>query len=374
MKIVVSPDSFKGSMSAAEASDAIEKGILDVLSEVLIEKIPMADGGEGTVDALVASTNGRLIETNATDPLGHPVKGRYGILGDGTTAVIEMASVSGLPLVPEELRDPRNTTTYGTGELIREALDAGCREFVIGIGGSATNDCGTGMAQALGVAFYDADGKEITEFMRGGLLNAVAKIEMGGLHAAVAGSRFTVACDVDNPLLGLNGCAHIYAPQKGATPEIVEYLEKAMSRFIDVAESAAGRSVRNEPGAGAAGGLGAGLMAFLGAALKPGVEIVLDASRFAERIKGAMLIITGEGKLDRQTVFGKTIAGVTSEAKKQHIPVIAFAGKVEDDDALYEMGLKSFFTICDGPMPLAEAMEQGNALLRRAVVRAMRFF
>ena len=374
MKIVVAPDSFKGSMTAADASDAIEKGIRTVLPESIIEKIPMADGGEGTVDALVASTNGTLVETSAADPLGNPVKGRYGILGDGVTAVIEMASVSGLPLVPDGLRDPRNTTTYGTGELIKEALDAGCREFIIGIGGSATNDCGTGMAQALGIAFYDKDGKEIKGYMRGGLLNAVTKIDASGLHPAVAGSRFTVACDVDNPLLGPNGCAHIYAPQKGATPDIVEYLEEAMSQFIEVAESATGRRVKNVPGAGAAGGLGAGLMAFLGAELKPGVDIVLDASRFAERIKGAELIITGEGKLDRQTAFGKTIAGVTSEAKKQNIPVLAFAGKVEDDNALYEMGLKSFFTICDGPMPLDEAMDQGKELLRRAVIRAIRLY
>ena len=253
MKIVIAPDSFKGSMSATEAADAIERGVLSVFSNATTIKIPMADGGEGTVDALVASTNGRIIEKKATDPLGFPVNGKYGILGDEKTAVIEMASVSGLPLVPENKRNPLNTTTYGTGELIADALNAGCRNLIIGIGGSATNDCGTGMAQALGIKFLPPNGTEITQPMCGGLLTEIEKIDTTQIHPAVTESFITVACDVDNPLLGQKGCAHVYAPQKGATPEIVEKLENDMQKFADVLENETGRNVRNYPGAGAAG-------------------------------------------------------------------------------------------------------------------------
>ncbi|MBD3288306.1 glycerate kinase, partial [candidate division KSB1 bacterium] len=274
MKIIIAPDSFKASMTASEAAVAIQRGVRKVLPDVDIAKIPMADGGEGTVSALVASTKGRFVETTAFDPLGNEITGKYGILGDEKTAVIEMAAVSGLPLVPLEKQNPLNTTTFGTGELIRDALEAGCREFIIGIGGSATNDAGTGMAQALGVKFFRKDGSEITELMRGGLLREVAHIDVSGMHSAIADSHVTVACDVDNPLLGERGCAHVYAPQKGATPEIVKRLDNDMAHFIDIAEDATGSSVRDVPGAGAAGGLGAGLMAFLNAELKPGIELV----------------------------------------------------------------------------------------------------
>jgi len=371
MRIIIAPDSFKGSMTAAEAAAAIERGVLATLPNADTVKIPMADGGEGTVSALVASTNGRIAEKVAIDPLGKQIKGHYGILRDDKTAVIEMAAVSGLPLVPENQRNPLRTTTYGTGELIKDALDAGCREFIIGIGGSATNDCGTGMAQALGVKFLRADGSEITEHMCGGLLTQVAVVDMSKLHPAIKESHITVACDVDNPLFGAKGCAHVYAPQKGATPEIVEQLENAMKQFIEVAEKATGLSVRDYPGAGAAGGLGAGLMAFLGAELKPGIELVLKASDFANRITKADLILTGEGKLDHQTAFGKTIAGICAVAKQQGIPVIAFAGTVESTPNLYEMGLISFFSICNGPVTLDQAMSEGSTLLQNIVERVM---
>ena len=359
-------------MSAAEAADAIERGVLSVYSDATTIKIPMADGGEGTVDALVASTNGRIVEKEATNPLGVPIKGKYGILGDEKTAVIEMASVSGLPLVPENKRNPLNTTTYGTGELIADALNAGCRNLIIGIGGSATNDCGTGMAQALGIKFLRPNGTEITQPMCGGLLTEIEKIDTTQIHPAVTESFITVACDVDNPLLGQKGCAHVYAPQKGATPEIVEKLENDMQKFADVLENETGRNVRNYPGAGAAGGLGAGLMAFLKAELKPGIELVLKASDFAHRIKGADLILTGEGKLDYQTAYGKTISGICSVAKKQGIPVIAFAGTIEPAPNLYDMGLKSYFSICDGPKSLEQAMKDAPVLLENITERVMR--
>ncbi len=374
MKIILAPDSFKGSMTAAEAAEAMEIGVKAAIPDAETVKIPMADGGEGTVDALVASTGGRYVHKTATAPLGNRIEGRYGILGDDRTAVIEMAAVSGLPLVTTEQRNPLFTTTCGTGELIRDALDSGCRSFVIGIGGSATNDMGTGMAQALGIRFYRSDGSEITENMRGGLLAEVSRTDLSELHPAIRESHFTVACDVDNPLLGPRGCAAIYGPQKGATPEIVDQLDHDMAQFIEIAEKVTRRAVRDIPGAGAAGGLGAGLMAFLGAELKPGIDLVLRASHFADRIKGAELILTGEGKLDRQTTFGKTIHGITAVAKVQHVPVIAFAGKVEEDIALHHMGLKAYFSICNGPIGLEEAMERGPVLLQHIVEKVMRVY
>lgn len=372
MKIIIAPDSFKGSLTAAEAAEAMAQGVLAALPTAEIEKIPMADGGEGTVAALVAATDGRLVEATATGPQGKPVKGFYGILGNGTTAVIEMAAVSGLTLVPKAQKNPLHTTTFGTGELIRQALDAGCREFIIGIGGSATNDGGSGMAQALGVRFYREKNAEITTHMCGGLLDQVARIDLDGCHPAIRDSLFTVACDVANPLLGPKGCAHVYGPQKGATPEIVKQLDQAMSRYIDVVEETVGFSVRAIPGSGAAGGLGAGLMAFLDAKLKPGIELVLSASHFAERIRDASLILTGEGKLDYQTAFGKTIAGITRLASVQGLPVLALAGSVESHPSLYEMGLTSYFSLCTGPMTLDQAVGDGARLLQDTAERVMR--
>lgn len=376
MKIIIAPDSFKGSLSSVEVCNAIEKGIKNAFPQADIVKLPVADGGEGTVEALIASTNGHWARQVVHDPLGQKIEAGYGILGDGITAVIEMAAASGLPLVPPAKRNPLCTTTYGTGELIAAALDRGCREFIIGIGGSATTDCGAGMAQALGVKFLTANGQEIKDLMNGGLMGKVAEIDLTNLRPEIQQSRFTVACDVTNPLLGPQGSAYVYAPQKGATPEIVEELEKNMSVFIDILEATIGKSVRNIPGAGAAGGLGAGLLAFLEAQLKSGVEIVLEASHFSEKIRGADLIFTGEGKIDYQTAFGKTISGVAREAKKQNIPVIAVGGAVDTDlDNLYDLGLTSFFSICNGPMTLDEAISKASVLLEvlaERIVRAIR--
>ena len=372
MKIVVAPDSFKGSLSAAEACEAIAHGVRRALPGAEIVTIPMADGGEGTVDALVLSTGGRHVAARVTGPLDKPVKARYGILGDGKTAVIEMAAASGLPLVPPEKRNPLKTTTCGTGELIRNALEKGCRRFIIGIGGSATTDCGAGMAQALGVAFLRA-GRRIEAHMTGGLMGEVDDIDYSGLLASARESEFIVACDVDNPLLGSKGAVAVYSPQKGATPEQCEILEANMTRIIGVIERVTGRSVRDAAGAGAAGGLGAALMAFLGARLRRGVDIVLEQCRFAERIAGASLVITGEGQIDYQTAFGKTPSGVARVAKAQGIPVVALAGSVgKGADRLAEIGIQACLSICPGPLSLAEAMSRGAELLESAAERLIR--
>ena len=270
MKIVLAPDSFKESLSALQVCKAMARGVRSVLPDADIIHLPLADGGEGTVDALVSATNGRLLQQEVVGPLGDNVTARFGVLGDGNTAVIEMASASGLPLVTPEERNPLNTTTFGTGQLIRAALDLGVIEILIGIGGSATVDCGTGMAQALGVRFYDKK-KLIEKHMTGELVGTVSSIDLSGLDRRIKKVTIKVACDVDNPLLGDNGAARVYGPQKGATPEIVEQLEQNMSQVIDVIEAET-NPVRDIAGAGAAGGLGAGLLAFLSAQLTSGIE------------------------------------------------------------------------------------------------------
>ncbi|MCI0512739.1 glycerate kinase [candidate division KSB1 bacterium] len=373
MKFVIAPDSFKGSLSANEVCAAIERGLKKVIPTADIVNLPMADGGEGTVEALVSSTGGHLEWTVVHDPLGQKIQAHYGILGDQRTAVIEMAAASGLPLVPLEKRNPLFTSTYGTGELILAAAHKGCRQFIIGIGGSATTDGGTGMAQALGVKFRDQSGQEITSQMNGDGLGKIRAIELASLNPVIHECQFTVACDVENPLLGPQGCAHVYGPQKGATPAIVAQLEQNMTHFANILETTIGRTVRDLPGAGAAGGLGAGLMAFVQGALKRGIEIVLQASHFTEQIQGADLIFTGEGRIDFQTAFGKTLSGVAREAKKQGIPVIALGGMVDDHiDNLYAMGIHSFFSICNRPMDLPTAMKNTAHLLELASERVLR--
>ncbi|MCR4438566.1 MAG: glycerate kinase [bacterium] len=373
MKIVVAPDSFKGSLSALQICEAMERGIKRVLPEAEVVKIPMADGGEGTVQALVSSTGGHIEKITVVGPLGEPVEAEYGILGDGQTAVIEMAAASGLPMVPVAKRNPVLTTTFGTGQLMRAALARGCRQLIVGIGGSATTDCGTGMAQALGVRFYSSDGSEITDYMCGGLMAEVARIDLAGRLPALLQATVTVACDVDNPLLGPRGAVMTYSRQKGATDEQLALLEANMTHLIGVVEKTIGRSVRDVPGAGAAGGLGAGLIAFANATLRPGVSLVLQASRFAERIRGASFILTGEGKVDFQTAYGKTISGVAAEAQKQGIPVIVLAGTVEEEaENLYERGVVSLFSTCPGPMSIEEAMAQAATHVEKGAERIVR--
>lgn len=375
MKIVVAPDSFKGSVSAVEACAAIARGIARVVADAQVVSVPMADGGEGTVEALAGATDGSLRPVKVRGPLGEAVEAEYGLIqAGGKTAVIEMAACSGLPLVPPEKRNPLLTTTYGLGEMIADALHTGVRHFVIGIGGSATNDCGCGMAQALGVIFQDRNWTTMHSLMNGSLAGSVARVECDGLDQRLAECEFVVACDVTNPLLGKNGASYTYGPQKGASKVDVVELEANLAHVIGLIESATARSVRDVPGAGAAGGLGAGLMAFLDAKLERGIDIVLRFSGFAEKIADADLIITGEGRIDKTTVQGKTLSGIAKAAKAANVPVIALAGSVgEESDELFKMGVKAILPICTGPMTLETAMAAAPGLLEAAAARVMRF-
>jgi glycerate 2-kinase len=371
MKIIIAPDSFKGSLTNLEAAIAIERGVRTVMPGAEIDVIPMADGGEGTLEALVTSTKGQFKEVEVFDPLGRSIIARYGILRNGQTAIIEMAEASGLLLLKKEERNPLLTSTYGTGQLIVHALEAGYRELIIALGGSATNDGGAGMAQALGVRFFMKDRTLITKKLSGGILQEVEAIDISGIHPAIKQSRLVVACDVRNPLLGEHGCSMMYAPQKGASPEMVQQLEKNMEQFISIAEKTTRLTVRNIPGSGAAGGLGAGLILFSGAEALLGVEIVMDACGFTERIKNADLILTGEGKIDKQTIFGKSIAGIASRAKEFKIPVIAFAGILENEENLIESGISRFYSITPESMSVNEAMKNAAELLQKKVEQVM---
>jgi glycerate kinase len=360
VRIVIAPDSFKGSLSAKEVADNIEIGIRKVYSDIDILKVPMADGGEGTVESLVDATGGEIIRLEVTGPLGEKVESFYGIMGDKKTAVIEMAAASGLPLVPNDKRNPMITTTYGTGELIKSALDRGCRDFIIGIGGSATNDGGSGMLEALGMKFLDKNGKKLP--WGGGALINLDKIDMSSLDERLKSSRFVVACDVDNPLCGTNGASYIYGPQKGATVEMVQKLDRALNHYGNMIKKYLGKDVMDIKGAGAAGGLGAGFMAFLNAQLKPGVDIVIEKTRLKEIVKDADLVITGEGKMDSQTIYGKTPFGVAKVAKGFGIPVIAIAGCISDDAHInHEQGIDAMFSIVNYPIELQDALNKEKA-------------
>lgn len=360
MKIVIAPDSFKGSLTALEVCEAAARGIRQIDAQIEIVQVPMADGGEGTVQSLVDATGGELVTERVTGPLGDPVEAVYGLLGDGESAVIEMAAASGLPLVPEEQRNPLNTTTCGTGELIAAALDQGRRKLIVGIGGSATTDAGAGMAQALGVRLLDDEGEPIG--FGGAELGRLATIEMSRADPRLQEAEIRVACDVDNPLYGERGAAFVYGPQKGASAEDVKVLDANLRHFADVVQRDLGLDVRDIPGAGAAGGLGAGLVAFCGASLEPGVDIVIDAVDLPGAMRGADLCVTGEGAIDSQTAFGKTPAGVTSVARSGGVPVIALAGGVAFDAvSLHERGFSALTSILNRPMSLAEAMAPDRA-------------
>ena len=377
MKMVLAPDSFKGSLTAEQACKAMEEGALRVFSAAEIVAVPMADGGEGTTEALVAATVGQMRTIVGTGPLpeGEKIAGKFGLLGDGKTAVVEMAQLSGLPLVPVEDRNPLYTTTYGTGEMIAVALAEQVTGLIVGVGGSATNDCGAGMAQALGVKFFDSDERELADPMTGRSIGRVARVDLSDLHPGVARCRIDVACDVDNPLLGPRGAAAVYAPQKGAGPADIRQLEENLVRFIDVVEARIGRRVRDEPGAGAAGGIAAGLMAFLGGRLRPGVDIVLGACGLAGKLVGADLVLTGEGRIDAQTANGKTVSGVARVARAAGVPVIALAGGVgEGIEALQPLGLRAIRTLAPASMPVTQAMARGRELLTDATERVVREF
>ena len=369
MRIVIAPNAFKGSLSALEAADAIAEGVRVALAEAELVLVPIADGGDGTVEALVAATQGVPRTMRVCGPLGDPVSADYGLIDGGSTAVVEMAKASGLALVPPEKRDPRVTTTYGVGELLQHAYDDGARHFIVGIGGSATNDGGAGMAQALGYHLLDADGHELAP---GGLaLQRLARIHTGGVHANWKEAEVEVACDVTNPLTGPSGASAVYGPQKGATPEMVKDLDAALKHFAEIIRRDLEIDVEHLPGAGAAGGLGAGLVAFTGASLRPGAEMVMEAVRLDERLQGAQLVITGEGRLDSQTArFGKGPAAVARHARNAGIPVVAIGGSIADEEELRLLfdGIK---TIVVEPTSLDHAIAQARPLLVRAATRLM---
>ena len=371
MKIVIAPDSFKGSLTALQVAEAMEVGLRRVFPDATIEKVPMADGGEGTVQSLVDATGGEILTAQVMDPLGNTIDAQYGVLGDGVTAVIEMAEASGLTLVPLNKRDPRITTTYGTGELIRSALAHGCRKLIIGIGGSATNDGGAGMAQALGAKLLTASGEQIKP--GGGHLATLNSIDLSELDPRITETETVVACDVNNPLTGEQGASYVYGPQKGATREMIEMLDANLAHFDKILQRDLSKSVGNVPGAGAAGGLGASLMAFVDASLKSGIEIVTEAAQLSKRLADADLVITGEGQINFQTVFGKTPVGVARVAKTHNIPVIAIAGSIADDsDGVYDAGIDAMIDIVPEPMPLETAIENATALTEIAAERAGR--
>lgn len=358
-KVVIAIDSFKGCLASVEVGQAATEGVKAVFPDCEICMLPVADGGEGMLDVLVTATKGHYVSIQAHGPLMELREARYGISGDGKTALIEMAAISGLPLVPPDKRNPMLTTTFGTGELIKDALERGCREFVIGIGGSATNDAGLGMLQALGFRFLDTAGQELG--LGGRMMAEVASIDMESIHPALKESQFTVACDVRNPFYGPEGAACIFAPQKGATPEMVKELDVAMRTLSGVIEQHTGKDISGYPGSGAAGGMGGGLLAFLHAALKPGIRLLLDTLAFSDKIKGVDLIITGEGRADPQTAMGKVPSGILEEATEQGIPVVLLAGSIEDTGTLNKAGFSGVFSITPGPVSLEKAMEPAFA-------------
>lgn len=373
MKIVIAPDSFKGSLSSVEVVTFAEAAIRAAVEGAEIVRLPIADGGEGTVDAFRLSVGGEVDTKTVTDPLGRKVQASYCVLPDGT-AVVEMAQASGLILLNEEELDPLRATTYGTGELIRHALDRGCRQFIIGIGGSATNDGGAGMAQALGVRFLDREGKELPP--GGGALARLDRIDCDGLDRRLSESRFLVASDVSNVLCGPEGATAVYGPQKGATPQLVGKLDGALANYARVIREQLGIDVADRPAAGAAGGLGAGLMVFCRAQVRSGIDIVLDAARFEEALEGADLVITGEGRVDGQSLRGKVPFGVATRVKRfGPIPVVVLAGCVgEGAEQLYGCGVDAIVPISDGSLTVKESMAQAGELVRKTTGALIRSF
>lgn len=365
MKIVIAPDAYKESLSALEVARAIEAGFRKVFPQAETVCIPVADGGEGTVDAMVSATAGRRHYVEVRGPLGAPVTACYGLTGDGITAVIEMAAASGLMRVPPAARNPLVTTSYGTGELIRAALDAGARHLILGIGGSATNDAGAGMLEALGVRLLDANGTALPP--GGGALAHLARIDRSGLDPRLMACRIEVACDVDNPLTGPHGASVVFGPQKGATPAMVAHLDANLRHFADIVRRDLDVAVDDVPGAGAAGGMGAAMIAFFGARLQPGVDIVTRAVGLEAQLMDADLVITGEGRIDSQTPHGKTPIGVARLAKRHGKPVIGIAGCLSADvDVVHAHGIDAVFSVVVRPCTLAEALAEAAGNVERA--------
>ena len=373
MKIIIAPDSFKESLTALEAANAIEAGFKRIFPNAECVKLPMADGGEGTVQSLVDATGGKLVECDVVAPLGNTVQSFFGLSGDGKTAIIEMAAASGLHLVAPEQRNPLHTTSYGTGELIKRALALGVQHIIVGIGGSATNDGGVGMLQALGIRFLNFQQQEIG--YGGAQLAQLAQIDMNALEPHLAQVHIEVACDVNNPLCGERGASAIFGPQKGATPEMVAQLDVALAHFAEIAQRDCGKNIQDQPGAGAAGGMGGGLLLLPNVELKAGVQIMLENLQLADKVHDADLVITGEGRMDAQSILGKTPIGVARTAKQFNKPVIAIVGCLREDyEVVYEHGIDVVFPIIRQLAPLSEILQQGRENLVSAAQNIARLF
>ncbi|WP_042221979.1 glycerate kinase [Oceanobacillus manasiensis] len=360
MNILIAIDSFKGSISSVKGSEAISLGVRDIFQEATIFTFPLADGGEGTVESIVQATSGDILEKNVTGPLNEKVSAKYGLSGNGKTAIIEVATVCGLPLIPPEKLNPLKATTYGVGELISHAMDEGCRDFIIGLGGSATNDAGIGMLQALGFRFLDAQGQEVG--LGGQALLDIQKINTDHVNPHLKQCTFRIACDVNNFLHGESGAAHVFGPQKGATQEMIKELDNGLKHFSEVVLRDLGIDIQYIEGAGAAGGLGAAFLGFLHADLQSGVDTILEANNISDYISKADFVITGEGKFDRQTSMGKAPIGVAKLAKEHGIPVIGLAGSINTEEyILNNEGITTCYSILNAPMSLKEAMEEETA-------------
>ncbi|KIX91808.1 glycerate kinase [Staphylococcus microti] len=373
-RLLIAPDSFKGCMTAMEAAEAIERGWRAAVGDTWsYYKVPMADGGEGTTQSLHDALNGTWVTTTVTGPLGEPVDASYSIAFNGTTAIIEMAAASGIDLLTPETLNPLNATTYGTGELVRDALDHGVTRLIIGIGGSATNDGGAGFLQALGVKLLDAQGRALP--FGGAALQHLAHIDTTYMDPRLAHVDIEVACDVTNPLLGPSGATAVYGPQKGVTQETFPILEQALAHYHAVIQRDLGKDVATVPGAGAAGGLGTALLACLPVTMRRGVDIVLDVTKFRHYALNCDLVVTGEGRIDGQTAFGKTPVGVAKVAKMYGKPVIAVAGSIGDGyEAVYQQGIDAVYSMSSGPISLAEALAQGPVMLERWAENMARFY
>ena len=371
MKIVIAPQAFKGSISAMNAAKAIEHGVKSVLPNCETILIPIADGGDGTLETLIDVMGGDIVTENATGPLGSKLKADWGALSNQKTAIVEMARTSGLALLNPNDLDPYKATTYGLGEMISKSMDKGYREFIVGIGGSATNDAGAGLAQALGVRLLNASGKEIG---RGGFnLKHLDSIDMSRLDPRIAESKFNVACDVDNPMCGPEGASAVYGPQKGASKEMISVLDNALQHFCHIVHRDLNKEIKHMPGAGAAGGLGGGMFAFLNASLKKGIDIVLETLDFDEKIGDADLVITGEGQMDFQTVFSKAPIGAAKASKSKNIPVVSLSGSLgKDYELVHDHGIDAVFSIPSKPMTLQESSDNAHELISKASEEIMR--
>ncbi|WP_158734809.1 glycerate kinase [Alteribacillus sp. YIM 98480] len=371
MKIVIAPDSFKGSLSAIQAAESIKRGINNVSPDLETVLVPCADGGEGTMETIVKASGGEIQNITVTGPLGEPVRSGYGLLGDKKTCVIEMATAAGLDLVDPEQLNPLSSTTYGVGELIKAALDDGYRNFIVTLGGSATNDGGAGMLQALGASLLNKDGKEIAPGGEG--LKYIYRLEMSKFDKRIKECNFTVASDVQNPFVGPEGASHVFGPQKGATPTMVRKLDENMTKWADVIAQETNFRIHDMPGAGAAGGMGGALLAFFQAEIQQGIEVIVKAVNLEQALVGAEMVITGEGQVDFQTAFGKTPMGVARVAQKQGIPTVVIAGSVGNwVDNLYEHGIHAVHSMVSGPMTLNEAMDNAEKLIERSAEQIVR--